>query len=227
MKPKICISLMESGVDSFIRTASKITTGDLVEIRADALKESSAAIVKRLLKSIKVQTSLPIILTNRMESNGGLFSGDESQRLKILLESLDLCDFVDIELNSESSLRDEIIKSAKEKRKGIIVSHYLNNVSDELILRSTIEKEFNIGANIAKLDLKISNKDELLRVLKITYELKELGEICIIPIATEKFPHIATLYFGSNIAYVYLSQPTFEGQISLEEFERIMKVLGS
>jgi len=225
MKPKVCISLMEDDIDSFIRAAGRVTEGDLIEIRADGLKESSAPIVKRLLRSIKVQNPLPIILTNRMESCGGIFSGDEHKRMEILLESLDLCDFVDIELNSDNNLRDEIIKSAREKRKGVIVSHYLNNVSDDLAIRNLVEREFNIGASIAKLFVKISNKAELLKILKMMPELRKLGKICIIPITNEKFPHIAMLYFGSEIAYVYSNRPTFEGQLSFEEFKRIMELM--
>ena len=42
MKPKVCVSFMEDDIDSFIRVAGKVTKGDLIEIRADGLKESSA-----------------------------------------------------------------------------------------------------------------------------------------------------------------------------------------
>ena len=119
MRPKLCISIMEENVENFIRASREISEGDLIEARVDYLKEASPTLVKRLLKSIKTQANKPIILVNRMESEGGLFSGDESKRLEILLESLELCDFIDIELNSERNLRDKIIESAKEKRKRI------------------------------------------------------------------------------------------------------------
>ena len=79
----------------------------------------------------------------------------------------------------------------------------MNNVSDDLAIRNLVEREFNIGASIAKLFVKYQTRMN----------------------SNEKFPHIAMLYFGSEIAYVYSNRPTFEGQLSFEEFKRIMELM--
>lgn len=223
MRPKLCISIMEENVENFIRASREISEGDLIEARVDYLKEASPTLVKRLLKSIKTQANKPIILVNRMESEGGLFSGDESKRLEILLESLELCDFIDIELNSERNLRDKIIESAKEKRKRIIISYLFKSFPEKNTLMNIIERELNLG-DIAKISLKISSPKELLEILEILLEVKRFGEVIVVPLTKSYAVYPSLLYFGSKFLYVYHKKPA-EGYIDLETAKNLIKLV--
>jgi len=95
VQPTVVYSVLEQDAE---RTARRLAEAPgacgLLEIRGDLLRgEEIVALVRA--------TERPVIVTLRSREQGGEFSGDESQRRRILLESLAAgARFIDVELDS-------------------------------------------------------------------------------------------------------------------------------
>src|SRR3989338_106742 len=80
---------------------------DLVELRADFIKNLNNHELKKIIKEYKKQ----VIITNRKNDNGGFFSGDENKRIAILKSAIKFgADYIDIEYSSDENLIKGIIK---------------------------------------------------------------------------------------------------------------------
>ena len=104
----ICIPIISKTVEEAIidiKLAEK--EADVIELRADYLKNPD---VKFLIKS----SQKPVIVTNRKKSEGGLYEGEERERVKLLVEAMKSgADYIDIEFSVEDSILEEI-KNKKE-----------------------------------------------------------------------------------------------------------------
>ncbi len=153
--PAVCASIIEHSVDEFLSTVRLVKDADLIELRADGLKFGERAYeaeVKRLLRNVRLQTELPVILTVRSEKEGGVFPGSERDIARCLKEGLKLANAVDVELRMNSELRDEIIQLAKSSDVDVIVSfHDFNATPGVDAMCGIIEEEVSVGASIAKL----------------------------------------------------------------------------
>ncbi len=226
-EPAICASLMEGSVEDFLAAARDVKGADMLEVRADSLENSSPATVKRLLKNLRIQVDLPIILANRWEKEGGVFPGNERERIGILLEAMELADMVDIELRAEKAMRDEVIALAKEKMKPVIVSyHDFSGTPEVEVMRQVLEEEFAIGASVAKLAVTANNKGDVLRLLQVTHDSASLGPLCTISMGDlGRISRIAAPFFGSKIIYASIGKPTASGQLEVGVVRQVMDIL--
>jgi 3-dehydroquinate dehydratase-1 len=223
----LCASLMEETVEAFLAVAREMEGADLLEIRVDGLRDANVSEVKRLLRNLRIQTKLPLLLTNRWEKEGGEFPGNERERIEILLEAQDLADLVDIELRSEERLRDDVIAAAKEKRIPVIVSHHdrVGTPEKEMMIQ-TLEEAFEVGADLAKLAVTARSRGDVLRLLEATHEASSLGPIATLAMGeTGRISRIAAPFFGSRILYVAGGSPTAPGQLSLRQTKEILALL--
>ena len=88
---------------------------DLLEIRLDLLGIKDLEIAAETIRKIKSETKLPVILTNRSNTEGGKWEGKEAERIGLLTNLLSLeagPDAVDIELSAGREARDQILKAA-------------------------------------------------------------------------------------------------------------------
>jgi 3-dehydroquinate dehydratase I len=223
--PAICAAILEENEDAVLKAIGIAKEADFIEIRADGLRDPTHQRVRDLLKAVRSITNQPIILTNRMDSEGGAFTGTEEERIDILMECLsdaDLVDIVDIELNAKRS--DEVIKKAKEKGTRVIVSyHNFKDTPDYQEIINLIKEEFEIGADIAKITVTANSKEDVLSLLQATVDAEKLGggEVCTIAMGVYgKISRIAAPVFGSSITYGYVTKETAPGQLSVGELRR-------
>ncbi|MFQ6137338.1 MAG: type I 3-dehydroquinate dehydratase [Candidatus Hydrothermarchaeales archaeon] len=227
-KPAICAAVMESSVEDFLRTVKKIEGADLVEIRIDGLKEPSPQKVKGLLKGVRDEIDLSIILTNRKGDEGGSFAGGEEKRIGTIKECMGLADAIDIELGTERRYRDEIVEAAKGMDAPVIISyHDFVNTPGEGEMQKLLEEEFEIGADVAKLAVMPNSKSDVLRLLSVTQRTSKLGNVCTISMGgMGKISRILAPFFGSCMTYASVGTPTAPGQMSVSEIREIWKILG-
>ncbi len=225
--PAVCAAVKGSSIDDFLTIIKKIKEADLVEVRADSLKDPSPKKVKKLLESIRHVTDLPLILTNRVLDEGGAFSGSEDERLLILEENMVLADAIDIELSTEKKRRDKLVEKAKEKQIPVIISaHDFEKTPDEVTMLKTIATEFRAGANVAKIAVMAHSNDDILKVLNVTHEASELGNICTIAMGEAgKLTRVVAPLLGSCITYATVGEPTAPGQLSVQAVNRLLEVL--
>jgi 3-dehydroquinate dehydratase/shikimate dehydrogenase len=83
---RICLSVIESTIEENIARIDEFRDAiDLVELRADFLREDEIPYIARF----PAKAGLPVILTLRRKSDGGMFSGDEEERVRIMKNALD------------------------------------------------------------------------------------------------------------------------------------------
>ena len=226
-KPAICAAISGSTIDEFIDALKEAKGANIIEIRADGLEEPSTKKVRKLLETIRSETKLPLILTNRVIDEGGAFSGTEEERIKILEENMELADAVDIELSTEKKRRDELVETAKKKGITVILSsHDFEKTPDKATMIKTIAQEIRAGADIAKIAVTAKTKKDVLRLLKVTQEAAALGNICTISMGEKgKLSRVIAPLFGSCITYASAGKPTAPGQLSTKEVKTAMEIL--
>ncbi len=218
--PAICAAVLEDNENDILKAIRTAKEADLIEIRADGLKDPSPQRVESLLKIIKSITKQPVILTNRKDTEGGAFAGTEEERIDILLECLSDADIVDIEFSA--GRRDEVIKKAREEGTRVIVSyHNFESTPDYQEIMNIIKEEFKAGADIAKVAVNANSREDVLTLLLATIDGTKLGEVCTIAMGVYgKISRIAAPIFGSSIAYGYVTRETAPGQLSVSELKR-------
>ncbi|MBI5253499.1 MAG: type I 3-dehydroquinate dehydratase [Euryarchaeota archaeon] len=235
-KPSICASVIAHTVEEFLDAARNARDADVIEIRADGLKveppsgQKYRAEIKRLLRNVKIQTGLPVILTIRKEKEGGVFKGSEAERVACIEDAMKLADAIDIELRMEEEKREEIMSEAKKNRIPVILSyHDLDKTPEEDAMKAILEEEAGAGAGMAKLAVKANSMVDVLRLLEVTREMSSKLSIPICTISMGelgKISRIAAPLFGSAISYGYVTRETAPGQLSVSQLKQAFEMLG-
>jgi 3-dehydroquinate dehydratase-1 len=216
---------MEETPENFLK-AIKDIDADLIEIRADSLKECSNDNVHKLLSDLKKITEARIILTVRNGDEGGWFEGTEKEREKIILGSLHLADLVDIELKSD--IRDKIVSTARVNNIDVIISyHDFEKTPSSKEIEDIITAEKKAGADYAKVAFKANSNQDVLELLrKIERMSKKVRVVAISMGEIGRISRIAAPVFGSSIAYASVGRKTAPGQLSVADTRKILEVLG-
>ena len=119
---RICVSIPAITTEAAIRAIKGIVDPDLIELRLDYATEPLN------IKSLRDSTNKPLIATARVKSHGGLWRGNEEERLSLLLSAVRAgFDYIDVE--ADSSFSREIVREAHANDVSVIVSnHYLDRV---------------------------------------------------------------------------------------------------
>jgi 3-dehydroquinate dehydratase/shikimate dehydrogenase len=127
-KCQICLSVIESTIEKNISRIKEYKDAiDLVELRADYLKEEEIAHIVRF----PARAGIPVILTIRRKVDGGMFSDEEAQRIRIMKNAID-GNFSYIDL--EDDLGSTGIEEKMEASGGRIIRsfHDFNRVPEKL-----------------------------------------------------------------------------------------------
>ncbi len=231
--PAICASIIEHSVEEFLRSVRQIDGADFIEIRADGLKVKSSREylpeTKKLLNNVKAQSELPILLTVRNEKEGGVFRGSESERARVIFESLKLVEGIDIELRMQPELRDEIIEEAKKNNVDIVISyHDFNSTPDVDTLLSILEEQESAGATIAKVATRANSGKDVLKLLNLLQAAKEKINIPVIGISLGeegRISRVAAPLLGSIATYGYVGRETAPGQLEVKKLREILDLM--
>jgi 3-dehydroquinate dehydratase-1 len=228
MKPKtmLCASIAEATLPEVMKAVEKAGEADLIEIRADALREPTRELLRRLLEEVKAASGKEVILTLRAEAEGGAFKSGEEERRELLRAGISVADYVDLELGMPAL--QSMVEEAKEGNTRVIISHHDFNStpSGEQMLR-VLRDELRAGADIAKLAVRANNVGDVLRLLEVTLEASRYGRVCTISMGEYgRLSRMASPLFGSVLTYGYVSTPTAPGQLSLVELRQALRILG-
>ncbi|BDZ71971.1 hypothetical protein GCM10025861_24880 [Methanobacterium petrolearium] len=110
-KPLICVPIFQKDRRNVLKIAEKAIKMDvdILELRIDALLDPDPQKIVHLMEEI----NFPLIATNRMREEGGHFRGSEDERTRILIETAEHVDYVDIELQTDEKLRSKVINASK------------------------------------------------------------------------------------------------------------------
>ncbi len=194
---------------------------DLLEIRMDLIPKKEDVV--RFFKDVTDATSLPIIATNRMISEGGSFVGSEDQRISMLISVMEYADAVDIEFRAVE--KDVVIEGARKREKVVIVSYhdFAGTPTKEQMLE--IVKEARNMENIPKLAVMANSLSDVISLLEVTLQAqKPLCTIAMGPLG--KHSRVMAPLYGSALTYGHVSGAAkAPGQLSVGELKNALDIL--
>ncbi|MFQ5834009.1 MAG: type I 3-dehydroquinate dehydratase [Candidatus Thorarchaeota archaeon] len=221
---KLCVSLTERTAKKCMEFMSS-TEADMVEHRLDFMDR-----IERL-EEIYRATEKPIIVTCRSRENGGLFDGNEEQRIRNLLMAMaGGASYVDVEIETDSAHLELVREQTSRMECGLIVSkHYHDSTPNEADLLSMVVSLGSAKPDIIKLVTTPKTKDDCRRILRL-YDQENRPNLPLIAFGMGplgRFTRVCALFLGAP--FMYVSQDHGEvaapGQISLSEMRKILEVL--
>jgi len=189
---------------------------DLVEVRLDLLPGDPIKVIRR----VREATSLPIIATNRLTTEGGGFQGGEDDRIAILAEASAWADLVDVELLAEG--RDRLLEMVE--RPVIISYHDFQGMPSINATRSILAEMFEAGADIAKLAVTPATLEDCLGLLRLLLDTTAPTSILGMGDLGRHLRAVAPIY-GSVLTYGYIGIPTAPGQIPVKTLRGALDLL--
>jgi 3-dehydroquinate dehydratase-1 len=216
LERSIVASIGKNPLDS-AKKAKKLGA-DILEVRIDLLDMDAHTALSEIKK-----LNLPVIITNRMKQEGGVWERSEAERIRILLSLLPLADAVDIELCAPE--RDAVVKKARREEKIVIIStHDFRNTPEPDVMAGIFKESFEAGADVAKLAVMPHTLLDVLHLLEVT--LRSGGKVCTIAMGdTGRHSRVVAPIYGSVMTYGYVDKPTAPGQLRVDELKSILKLL--
>lgn len=224
--PYIALPLNDEDFDSKLEKAYYRGI-DIIEFRVDLLNNRNIDYIIQHLRKIK-EKGLKTILTIRAKWEGGGCEIDDKERLNIFEKSINLVDFIDIELSS-IDIREDVINLGRKYGTQIIISyHDFEKTPSDEVIQKIIDDTFSLGGDISKLAFKVNNENDVGRILSISYKNKSLGRKLIAIGMGElgKITRVAGYFFGSMITYTYIGKSVAPGQIEINKLLEELKFYG-
>lgn len=189
----------------------RIESCDIVEVRLDQIGQTE----DWLALSREIESSgAPVILTTRVQSEGGKWPDKDKSRLHVIREGLTHLSAVDVEFKSD--LMAQVCTDAKALKKAAIVSfHDFDKTPPFEELKAIATKAAKHGT-IVKISTMVKSNEDIATLQK----LLDCGldvPVCIIGMGA--FGTKTRVTFpaqGSCLTYGYLDTPSAPGQLSAE-----------
>ena len=223
--------ILEEPLETSKKAAEK--GADILEIRLDLLGIRDLERAAEIIRRIKFETGLPLLITNRSGAEGGKWEGKEEDRIGLLTGLLSFeegPDAIDIELSAGRKERDKVIKAAKDHGKTVIVSsHDFLKTPFPQDMRTVLEEMFLAGADIAKLAVMPQSMEDTLNLLRVTLDFKDTGKsVCTIAMGSQgKHTRVVAPLYGSVLTYASIESDTAAapGQLPVGELKKMMEML--
>lgn len=208
----ICVSLAEPSVAACLAALKGL---DFAEIRMDMMKLMLEEI-PRLFSGNRV-----LIATCRP---GG--RSDEERKRLLMRAIASGATFVDVEIESETAYREEIVAEARSCGCRVIVSHHdYERTPERPVLEACVSACFEAGADIAKIACMVRSDRENARLLAL---LDTDREIVVVGMGERgRVTRILAPLLGSPFTYASLSQgkETADGQIDRETLQELLRTV--
>jgi 3-dehydroquinate dehydratase type I len=221
---RLCLSVTGKTPEDCIEVLSSNEV-DLFEHRMDFMTR-----IERI-DEIYDATSRPIIATCRPTRFGGLFDGNEGDKMSHLLEALSVgAQYIDLDLDTTKPVIDKLKQAVRRSGSALILSkHYWMNTPSSTSLKDTIKKMRRLEPDIIKIVTMASNRNDCLRILQL-YGISTESGIPLIAFAMGhlgKFTRVSSLFLGAPFGYVSLNseEKAAPGQITLSSMKSILEVL--
>jgi 3-dehydroquinate dehydratase-1/3-dehydroquinate dehydratase/shikimate dehydrogenase len=177
------------------------------------------------------QLGSPLLFTNRPAWEGGNFSGEEENRVSLLLEAVQAgAAYIDIELEAKKNVQQQLIAAANKSQTQVIISwHNFKETPDYGILGEILSRQRESGAHIGKIVTMAHDFTDVLRVLHLQILARET-HFPLIAFCMGKpgvISRLATLDLGGYMTYAAPDKGTgtAPGQIRLNNLLTILEHL--
>lgn len=215
IKPKIC-AVITSASTSTIESAAP--HADLFELRIDMIGAEWASILPLIHK--------PWIATCRLKSEGGAWDASEARRKEEILKALN-CGASLIDLEIETPNLDRLVSIIKKKSKLILSCHNYIDTPPQKELEAIARREFEAGADIAKIATRSSCSDDTLRVIQVRGNFAGKDLITIAMGEKGILSRVLDPLMGGPFAYAAAAKgaESAEGQFTACELHKIYSMM--
>lgn len=219
MKFKTCISIAEKSPKKLLDLVKTgLKKSDYVEIRFDFLKPSD---VPPVLNSVKKDLK-KIVCTLRPISEGGKFSGKESERISILKLISEYNPFLlDVEHNTLKKDKSLVAYLKKTGTKILVSWHDFKKTPDAKTLIKKLE-EMEKYSNFVKIVTTAKAVDDAATILSLYARKSKVNLIAFTMGEEGKISRILCLFLGSPYTYASLGKAVAPGQISITDLKPIL-----
>ncbi len=225
MTPRICVSVLPKDMSEALSLLEKAedAKATLVEVRLDRMEES------RNLKDLAKSTKLPLIATNKLQSERGFFTGNESERQQTLINAAK-SDFEFVDVDSTSAKHQETISALKQLGVKTIASfHKFDGPLNVSAMEKILNEQIASGANICKIITTANKADDNLHALNFTSEASGKTKLVCFCMGEEgKISRLLSPLFGADFTFAALEKgvETAAGQMSIQELRAAYELLG-
>lgn len=224
MNPKVCASVTGrtlEEVKGMIRSAEE-EGADLIEVRFDHLVDESKT------KAIRGLTSLPLIATNRLPSQGGIFRGKEEDRQQTLLDAVE-AGFNLVDLEMDTPLLERIVERLRGRKVKLILSWH----SPSPLQIGEIESKFmemkRLGPDICKIVMTAKTMKDNLTCLDFVSKASQTAQVvCFCMGSMGAVSRVLSPLFGGAFTYASAikGKEAAPGQFTVGETKRFYELLG-
>ncbi len=185
---------------------------DIVELRLDRIGVETAD-WSDAAHAIE-DKGIPVIATLRIPEEGGNWEGADEERRPHLLQALEQCACVDIELRSP--LFPELADCAARHNKALIVSHHdYEKTPPSSELQEVMTRAALNDRCIVKIAVRVNDASDIERLRDLLINPPVATPLCIIGMGDLGTPtRIEFPKLGSCLAYGHLDESTAPGQLS-------------
>jgi len=222
---KICVSILPKKIADaleFIGKAEK-EGADFIEVRMDALEET------RNLSDLPKSTKIPLIATNKLQSERGYFAGSEVERQQTLINAAK-AGFAYVDVDFFSSKRNETLSKLKQLCAKTFVSyHKYDGILSISALENILDEQINSGADICKIVLTARQIEDNLPILSfVSFASTKAKLVCFCMGEQGKTSRLLSPALGAFFTFAALdnNSQTAAGQMTIKEMKAAYRLLG-
>lgn len=231
--PKICVPAAGETLEEILASAQSITgvPADMAEWRADLYGSiAEPGQPEAVLAAIRaVIGDMPIVFTLRTSGEGGAFSGDKTEYVRICTDAIrsGRADVIDVELSAGDDAVAGLIREAHAYGVRVIASyHDFDRTPDKEEITARLRRMQDLGADILKIAVMPESKSDVAVLLGAAAEAYEWAKQPLVLIsmgADGAVSRFACEAFGSAMTFGSASVSSAPGQIDAAKLRSLME----
>ena len=209
------VKIVASLTDPGNAPAASAAGADVLELRLDLM---DGDILKGVQECHRL-TGLPVIATLRSILDGGRYSGNPDEWLRVIQSIMPYADYIDVE-RCFSAHADTI----RTHDVTIIASCHTPEMPSLFELFG-LERELQVYGDIPKIVVTPRHEEDIIELISFTHAAKK--PVCTgVMGAGFRYARLVLPLFGSEFVYCHVGTPTAEGQYSVAEVKEAMRLFG-
>ena len=180
-------------------------------------------------KTSRKSTKIPLIATNKLQSEKGFFSGTETERQQTLLNAAkNGFEYVDVDLSNPKH-KETIDKLKALGAKPIVSYHKFDGTLNVSAMEKILDEEIASGASVCKIVTTAKQIEDNLPLLSfVSFASSKAKLVCFCMGEHGKISRLLSPLFGAYFTFASLEQgsETAVGQISISEMKVAYNLLG-
>lgn len=232
--PKICVPVVDPQPEDILQEVAEIaaTSADMIEWRADHFVSHAdeTELLKMLKEVYQACGDKPLLFTLRSAEEGGYSEISNEAYLELLqavIRSGDT-DLIDVEMSKGEEICRQLLKNAHVHSMPVLMSkhHFKETPLDDLLI-AEVRTMKELGADICKLAVMPTDKEDVVRLLLVTEQLsRDFSDVPIVTVSMSGMGMISRIsgeISGSAITFAARKKASAPGQIGLDEMQELLK----